>query len=81
MHTTTTLFFTLSALVATSQALPSAYEPVAPVGGVFAGAPSDGSYPADMEDASGWEPEAYVPVHDVPAEAAVVSPWYPPLAR
>lgn len=80
MHTTTTLFLTLSALVATSHGLPSAYDPsapVAPVAGVFAGAPSDGTYPDDMEDASGWEAEAYAPVHDVPAGAAVVSPLIP----
>jgi hypothetical protein len=76
MYSTTTLFFTLSALVATSQGRPSAYDlsaPVAPVRAIFAGAPSDGRYPADMEDASGWSAEAYAPVHDVPTDAVVVS--------
>lgn len=75
MHSTTTLFLALSALVVISQARPS-YDPLAPVGtigAVFAGAPSDGSYPDDMEDASGWTPEAYAPVHDTPTNAVVVS--------
>lgn len=71
MHTTNTLFFTLSALVATSYARPSVYDPSAPVvGAIFAGAPTDGTYPVDMEDAAGWEPETYVPVHAVEPEAA-----------
>lgn len=75
MFTTTTLFFTLSALVA-SQARPSGYDPLAPVGsvgGVFAGAPSDGTYPDDVEAAPGWTAEAYAPMHDIPTDAVVVS--------
>lgn len=79
MHTPRTLFLTLSALVVSSRGRPS-YDPSAPVGtigGVFAGAPSDGSYPDDMEDASGWTPEAYAPVHDTPTDAVVVSTSLP----
>lgn len=71
MYSITTLFLTLTALVASVQAAPSAFDPRgAAVGAVFTGAPSDGVYPEDMDDAAGWESEAWKPTHEEQAQDA-----------
>lgn len=69
MYSTTTLYLTLSALVATSRvtALPSGPA----IGGVFAGAPTDGSYPEDAADMEGWAPDG--PTYEQPAQDGYVS--------
>lgn len=67
--TTTTLFLTVSALVANVQAVPnmppadsSIVDNATPSRVSYAGAPADGEYPDQITDMGGWEADA--PTYD-----------------